>query len=245
MYRPAQAGASAGAVVYFHGGGWVIGSVQTHDAYCRQLADAAQCVVASVEYRRAPEHPFPAAAEDAYAAVCWLAEHARQLNMNPAKLAVAGDSAGGNLAAVAALMARDRGGPPLAFQLLIYPAVDCDFQRPSYVELADGYLLTRASMEWFWRQYVTRKEQAHDPYVAPLRARSLAGLPPALVITAEYDPLRDEGEAYALRLRDEGVEAKLSRYDGMIHGFVRRTRFFDQARLALDEVAAAIRAHAG
>jgi acetyl esterase len=245
VYRPVESPEPAGVVVYFHGGGWVIGSVATHDAYCRELAVASQCAVASVDYRLAPEHKFPTAAEDAYAAVQWIAQHAERLGFDRQRMAIAGDSAGGNLAAAAALMARDRGGPPIAFQLLIYPVVDCDFERSSYRNCSEGYLLTRASMIWFSQQYLPDIARASEPYASPMRAASLASLPPALVITAEYDPLCDEGEAYARRLHESGVEAKLSRYDGMIHGFARRTRLFDKARLALEEAAAAIRARVG
>jgi acetyl esterase len=243
IYRPAETDELASAVLYFHGGGWVIGSVTTHDAYCRQLAAASGSVVISVDYRRAPEHRFPAAAEDAYAAVCWTVKHAERLRVKANRLAVAGDSAGGNLAAAATLMSRDRAGPPIVLQVLVYPVLDFDFERPSYTEFADGYLLSRASMIWFWEQYFGDTSGSIDPLAAPLRAESLSRLPPALVITAECDPLRDEGEAYARRLQQAGVAAKLVLYEGMIHGFARRTKFFTKAQHALDEVAAAVRLH--
>jgi acetyl esterase len=228
------------ALVYFHGGGWLTGDVETHEGICRTLANAAGCVVASVDYRLAPEFTFPTAAEDACAAMRWVAEHARELGVDARRLAVGGDSAGGNLAAVAALMARDRGGPPLALQVLVYPVTDCDFERPSYRENAEGCLLTADSMRYYWDLYVPNAADRVSPYVSPLRAASLAGLPPALVITAEYDPLRDEGEAYARALAAAGVPVTHSRYPGMIHAFFRFTNVLDAARAAVAEVVAAL-----
>jgi acetyl esterase len=229
------------ALVFFHGGGWVIGDLDTHDGICRALTNAAGCVVASVDYRLAPESKYPVAAEDAYAATRWIAGHAAELGLDARRLAVGGDSAGGNLAAVAALMARDRGGPPLAFQLLVYPVTVHRYDTPSYTENAEGYLLTREAMRWFWQHYVSRPEDGQQPYASPLLARDLRGLPPALVVTAEYDPLRDEGEAYARRLAEAGVPVTLTRYPGMIHGFFRMTLIVDKARALLDEAAAALR----
>jgi acetyl esterase len=233
IYTPRQSSGEESTgrplLVFFHGGGWVVGDLETHDGLCRNLANAAGAVTVSVEYRRAPEHKFPAAAEDAYAAICWAAENARELGADPARLAVSGDSAGGNLAAVAALMARDRGGPQVAYQVLLYPITDCVFETPSYREFADGHFLTRGAMRWFFQQYLTRPEEASQPYVSPLRAVSLAGLPPALVLTAECDVLRDEAEAYAARLKREGVSVEQIRAPGMIHGFLRRTDVFPQA----------------
>jgi acetyl esterase len=228
-------------LVYFHGGGWVIGSIETHDPNARSITNAAGCTVVSVEYRLAPEHKFPAGAEDAYAATRWAADNAAALGGDAARLAVGGDSAGGNLAAVVALMARDRGGPPLAFQLLIYPVIDYDFETPSYRENGDDYQLTRADMAYYWRHYLADEAAARDPYAAPLRAPDLRGLPPALVITAEYDPLRDEGEAYAARLREAGVPTVCTRYPGMIHGFFGMPRVLDQARVAIAEAGSALR----
>jgi acetyl esterase len=198
-------------------------------------------VVASVDYRRAPEHKYPVAAEDAFAATRWIAAHAAHLGLEARRLAVGGDSAGGNLAAAVTLMARERGGPPLGFQLLVYPVTCHGFDTPSYRECADGYLLTRDGMRWFWGHYLGRAEEGGQPHASPLLAPDLAGLPPALVITAEYDPLRDEGEAYAARLREAGVSVTLTRYPGMIHGFFRMLNFVDQARAARDESAAALR----
>ena len=229
------------ALVYFHGGGWVTGDVETHEGICRTLANAAGCVVASVDYRCAPEFTYPTAAEDAFAATRWVAEHARELGVDARRLAVCGDSAGGNLAAAVALMARDRGGPALALQVLVYPITDCDFERPSYRENAEGYMLTSESMRFYWDQYVPNTADRTQPYVSPMRAPSLANLAPALVITAEYDPLRDEGEAYAQALAAAGVPVTQSRYPGMIHAFFRFTNSVDAARAAVAEVVAALR----
>ena len=239
IYRPA--GESLPVVVYFHGGGWVIGNIDTHDAYCRSLAVAANAVVVSVDYRLAPEHKFPAAAEDAYAAAGWASDHAVALGGNPRSVVVAGDSAGGNLAGVVTLMARDRGGPSIARQVLIYPITDCDFNTNSYREFATGHFLTREAMIWFWDQYCTPGTERHQANLSPLRAKSLRDLPPALIVTAECDPLRDEGEAYAVKLREAGVDVTLTRYDGMIHGFIRRFDALDKAHDALQEVAAMVR----
>ena len=240
LYAPAGAGPHP-ALVFYHGGGWVIGDLDTHDGLCRTLTNAAGCIVASVDYRLAPETKYPAAAEDSYAALVWLAANAARLGIDPRRIAVGGDSAGGNLSTVVALMARDRKGPALAAQILIYPVTDHNLDTPSYHENATGYVLTREGMRWFWRHYLVREEQGQEPLASPLRAPSLAGLPPALVITAACDPLRDEGEAYAARLRDAGVPVTLTRYDGMFHGFIRMTRFLDKARAAVDEVAGSLR----
>jgi acetyl esterase len=235
-----QGAAAKPALVYFHGGGWVTGDIETHDGICRTLANAAGCVVASVDYRCAPEHKFPTAAEDAYAATRWVAEQASTLGVDARRLAVIGDSAGGNLAAAVALMARDRKGPALAIQVLVYPVTDCDFDRPSYRENAEGYILTSESMRFYWDQYAPGAEDRVNPYASPMRAASLAGLPPALVITAEYDPLRDEGEAYARALGAAGVPVAHTRYPGMIHAFFRFTNVLDAARAAVAEVVAAL-----
>lgn len=227
--------------VYFHGGGWVVGDVPTHDTICSSLANAAKCLVVSVDYRLAPEHKYPDAAEDAFAATQWVIEHAAEIGGDPRRVAVGGDSAGGNLAAVVALLARDRQAPMPVLQVLIYPITDYNFDTPSYAENADGYLLTLSTMKWFWEQYLPDEEAGREPYASPLRAEDLSGLPPALVITAQYDPLRDEGEAYAGRLREAGVPVTLTRYDGVIHAFFRKTAQFDKAKMALAEVAGALR----
>jgi len=226
----------APALVFFHGGGWVLGDLETHHNLCCTLANAAGCTVVSVDYRLAPEHKYPAAAEDAHAAVQWVIAEADSLGVDPRRVAVGGDSAGGNLAAVAALMARDRHAPQPAFQLLLYPVTDYRFDTPSYRDNAEGYLLTRADMQWFWGQYLNGPEDGAGAYASPLQADDLSGLPPALVVTAEYDPLRDEGEAYAGRLSDAGSTARLWRYGGLIHGFARRTDLFDRARVALGDI---------
>jgi|FaiFalFF_MnMetaG_3_1042247.scaffolds.fasta_scaffold01659_7 acetyl esterase len=220
FYQP-LGGQGVGLVVYFHGGGWVLGDLDTHDAPCRFLANASGCVVMAVDYRRAPEHKFPAAVEDAYAATLWALRSApAALAIPPGRVALAGDSAGGNLVAAVTLLARRRGDPQPACQVLIYPVTDYDFGRPSYRENAEGYLLTREGMEWFWGHYLETPEQGADPLASPLRAPDVTGLPPALVVTAEYDPLRDEGEAYAERLAQAGVPTVCLRYMGNIHGFV-------------------------
>ena len=208
------------AILYYHGGGWVIGNLDVVDVPCRLLANRTGCVVVSVDYRLAPEHPFPAPAEDAYAAVEWVAEHGETIHVDTSKLAVAGDSAGGNLAAAVCLMAKDRGGPKISYQILFYPVTEHSFETPSYQENADGYFLTKESMVWFWNHYLQQEEDGKNPYASPLLAEDVSGLPPALVVTAEYDPLRDEGEAYAKKLLDAGVGVTLKRYEGLIHGFV-------------------------
>ena len=229
-------------LIYFHGGGWVMGSLDSHDAACRGLANAAGCIVVSVDYRLAPEHKFPAAVEDSYAATLWVAEHGDSLGVDAKRIAVGGDSAGGNLAAVVALMARDRGDPYLAFQLLVYPITDYSFDTPSYQENAEGFMLTKADMVWYWAHYLRSDADGQNPYASPLRAEDLRGLPPALVITAELDPLRDEGEAYAARLKQAGVRVKHTRYQGMIHGFFSRAAILDQGKVAIREAGDALRA---
>jgi acetyl esterase len=236
VYRP-ESGATLPALVYFHGGGWVIGSVETHDGSCRDLANRIGCVVVSVGYRLAPEHPYPAATEDCYAATKWVSENAAELGVDPGRIGIGGDSAGGNLTAAVALMARDRGGPALRHQLLVYPVTDADFNRASYRENAEGYLLTTKAMEWFWGHYVPDPAQRQDAYAAPLRAADLSGLPPAFVLTAEYDPLRDEGEALARRLEQAGVKTRLTRYDGAIHGFFAMGLLAEVARRAVEDAA--------
>jgi acetyl esterase len=240
IYTPA-AGGPLSVVVYFHGGGWVIGNIESHDATCRALANESGCIVVSVDYRLAPEHKFPAAAEDCYAATVWAAKHAAEFGGDASRLAVAGDSAGGNLAAVVALMARDRGGPRIAFQLLVYPVTDYSFDRPSYSENAEGYLLSRDAMRWFWNHYLSDESEGLHPHASPLRAESLAGLPAALVLTAEFDPLRDEGEEYAALLRAAGVAAESVRYDGLIHGFFSFFQVIDRGGEAMRHAGGTLR----
>jgi acetyl esterase len=241
IYRPTGHGPWP-LLVFLHGGGWVIGDLDSHDAFCRRLTNAVPAVVVGVHYRRAPEHRFPAAAEDAYAALRWAAVEAPALGADPRRVAVAGDSAGGNLSAAVSLMARDRGGPAIAQQVLVYPVTDAAMDTPSYVENADGYFLTAKAMRWFWGHYLGESSDGAHPYASPLRAPDLRRLPPALIQTAEYDPLRDEGEAYARRLQDAGVPVTLTRYDGMIHGFASLTATFPQAGTALAEIVTVLRA---
>jgi acetyl esterase len=239
VYRP-QSDEPLPVVVYFHGGGWVIGDITTHDTTCQRLAAGVPAVVVSVDYRLAPEHRFPAAVDDCDAATAWVSAHAAELGGDAARLAVAGDSAGGNLAAVIALRARDSGGAPIAFQLLVYPATDLTRSLPSHTENGEGYLLDNDAMTWFVGQYLVDSDARHAD-ASPLFVEDLTGLPPALVVTAEFDPLRDEGEAYAQRLRDAGVDATTSRYDGMIHGFYGLDSIFDSAKRATAETVAALR----
>lgn len=229
-------------LVFFHGGGWVIGSIETYDPVCRSLTNAGQCIVVSVEYRLAPEYKYPAAPEDCYAATKWVAENAASLNGDPSRVAVGGDSAGGNLSAVVSLMAKEHGGPKLVFQLLIYPATDYYLPgTPSITENGEGYFLTRDSMVWFSNHYLPENFDRYDPYTFPLHAQDVSGLPPAFVVTAEYDPLRDEGELYAQRLKDAGVRVQQKRYNGMIHGFISMAGVMDQGKQLLADCGAALR----
>lgn len=228
-------------LIFFHGGGWVIGDIAGYDTVCRQLTNRTPCIVISVEYRLAPEHPFPAAPEDCYAATKWVADNAASFNGDPTRLAVGGDSAGGNLSAVISLMARDEGGPKLALQVLIYPATDyIEPRTQSSIDNGQGYLLTYDSMVWFSNHYLKPGFDRDDWRAFPLRAKDLHGLPPALIITAEYDPLRDEGEQYAERLREAGVPVQLSRYDSMIHGFISMAGMVSRTNDAINECAAAL-----
>ena len=223
-------------LVFCHGSGFVLCSLDTHDGMCRNLCAGAACVVVSVDYRLAPEHKFPAGIEDCLYAVRWAAAHASELGTDPTRIAVAGDSAGGNMAAVAALRLRDEGGPALCAQLLLYPVTDYHTPgTPSYEENAEGYGLTRDTMKWFWKHYLSDPAQGAHPHASPLRARDLSGLPAALVITAEYDPLRDEGELYADKLRAAGVPTAMTRYDGVNHGFMFWVGVADKAGAAMNE----------
>jgi acetyl esterase len=243
IYTP-DAPAPRPVIAFFHGGGFVICSVDTHDGLARRLANAIGAVVVSVEYRLAPECRFPGPAEDCYSATVWAHEHADELGGDPGRLMVAGDSAGGNLAAVVTHMARDRGGPPITFQALIYPVIDAACDAPSYTENAEGYFLSADGMQWFWAHYLGPDGDGAHPHASPIRADDHSGLPPAVVITAEYDPLRDEGEAYGEALRAAGVPVTVRRYDGMIHGFVSMPMLFPEAddaiALVVDSLPAAL-----
>src|ERR1700757_925414 len=223
-------------LVFFHGSGFVLCSLDTHDGMCRNLCAGAGCVVASVDYRLAPEHKFPAGPDDCLHATRWTAAHAVELGADPTRIAVGGDSAGGNMAAVTALRMRDERGPALCGQLLLYPVTDYHTPgTPSYEENAEGYGLTRDTMRWFWAHYLNDESQSAHPNASPLRAPDLSGLPPALVITAEYDPLRDEGEFYAEKLRAAGVPTALTRYHGVNHGFMFWVGVVDIAGAAMNE----------
>ncbi|HVZ09564.1 alpha/beta hydrolase [Rhodopila sp.] len=229
-------------IVFFHGSGFVVCDLDTHDVMCRNLCAGAGCVVVSVDYRLAPEHKFPAAPDDCLAATRWAQANASALGADPGCVFVAGDSAGGNLAAVTALRLRDEGGPALRGQLLIYPVTDYhDPGTPSMVENAEGYGLTRDGMIWFWGHYLVEPSHGTHPHASPLRADDLRGLPPAMVITAQYDPLRDEGEYYADKLRAAGVPVVMKRWDGMNHGFFNLPGVVDRATQAVDEACAWIR----
>src|SRR5262245_54921831 len=245
LYWPTP-GQQPGVIVYFHGGGWVLGDLATHDNLCRALANAAGTLVAAVDYRLAPEHKFPAAPEDAYAATAWVRANARALGVNTEaagglRIAVAGDSAGGNLATVVCLMCRDRGAPMPTLQVLIYPATDYKVETRSFKAYSQGYMLTRDDMHWFWGHYFASERDGYQPYASPMRCDNLGGLPRALVMTAEFDPLCDEGQAYAEKLQTAGVATRLICYQGMIHGFLRRLDTFPAAKAALTEIAREVR----
>ena len=238
IYRPRDA--LRAALVYFHGGGWVVGSLDSADGSCRALTNRSRCVVISIGYRLAPETKFPGPVEDAYAATRWVADNAADLRIDPTRVAVGGASAGGNLAAAAALTARERGGPKIAFQLLTVPVTELSSKAGSHREFAEGYGLSAADMEWFGRHYVRTAADADDPHASVLRA-DLKGMPPAFVITAECDPLRDDGEAYADRLRTLGIAARYKRYPGMFHGFMSFPSVLPEAAQAFEDAGAALR----
>ena len=240
FYVPLGAVEPMPLLVYYHGGGWVIGDLDTHDGVARFLAANAGVLVLSVGYRLAPEHPFPAAAEDALAAFQWASEQAVGLGADARRIAVGGDSAGGNLAAVVSVLARDAGGPDPAMQLLIYPVTDAD-GGPSRQLFAEGFLLTKMDMDYFEGHYLPNPDDSRDPRVSVLRTGDLSGLPPAYVATAGFDPLRDEGEAYAARLREAGVRVALRRHPGLVHSFANLTAVSRTSRAAMLEAAGALR----
>ncbi|KTG10340.1 alpha/beta hydrolase [Haloprofundus marisrubri] len=244
VYRPAGDGPFP-TLVYYHGGGWTLGTLDSIDGVCREFARRANCLVVSVDYRLAPEHPFPTAVDDAYATVEWVADHASAFDGDPTRLGVAGTSAGGNLAAVTALRAREMDGPTISHQTLLYPMISRAFDRDSYTENAEGYLLSTRDVRWFWEQYLRSPVDAYNPFAAPILAADLSDLPPATVVTAGYDPLRDEGVAYADRLADEGVAVEHRHYPGMVHGFLSLTDDVDAAEEAMTTVADDIRGQLG
>jgi acetyl esterase len=245
IYNPSTEPAALPVIVYFHGGGWVLGDLDSHDNVCRALAVKTGAVVVAVDYRLAPEHPYPAAVDDAHAAVRWVADNASTIGADGMRIAVAGDSAGGNLAAAVSLLAREQ-GPALRAQALIYPGVDMvTMDRPSLQDFSAGLFLTHERIEWFKDQYVPDRARRAEPLASPLLASDHHGLPPTVIVTAGFDPLRDEGEAYGKALGDAGIPVEMKRYDGVIHGFVSMDRWFPESAAAIDLVAASLRQHFG
>jgi len=239
-YRPESAARILPVLIYFHGGGWVLGNLDSHDSVCRALANRSEHLIVSVDYRLAPEHPFPSGLEDAYAAVCWIADHALELGGDAARLAIGGDSAGGNFAAIICLRARDEDGPRLAFQLLIYPATDFEMKSASQRTFADGFLLTRANQMWFHRQYLSVQHDLTDWRLSPAHAADHSRLPPAYILTAQFDPLRDEGEDYAAKLLRSSVPVAAWRIPGQIHGFITMGRVIKAADTAIKVLSQAL-----
>jgi acetyl esterase len=244
VYYPKESQANNNPVlVYFHGGGWVVGNIETHDNVCRALTNLANCVTISVDYRLAPEHKFPAAVKDSYAAVQYLYDHAEAFQIDRSRIAVGGDSAGGNLAAVVSNLAKDKKAPAICFQLLLYPSTNLGGEPTvSMKENAEGYFLTKGTMEWFRDCYLTSEQDKLNPQLSPYLYEDFSDLPPALVITAEYDPLRDEGEDYAKKLAEAGVDVESVRYDGTIHGFISMAVVIDKGKEALVKSGNALRA---
>jgi acetyl esterase len=240
--QPRKANGLAPCLVFFHGGGWVIGDLESHDVVCRKLADEGELIVISVDYRLAPEHKFPAAVDDAILAATWIADNAAKLGIDPARLSVGGDSAGGNLAAVVALAARDGNGASIAGQVLIYPATDFAMTHPSHSEAETSILLTHTVIKWFRDHYLNGTADVHDWRASPARANTLIGLPPAYVLTAGADPLRDEGDEYAERLKQAGVPVTYRHFPGQFHGFFTMGKLLQQANVAASEIGAWLKA---
>lgn len=227
------------ALVYYHGGGWVIGNLNTHDAFCRSVTNQAHCVVIAVDYSLSPEAKFPVAVEDSYLAAKWVNEHALELNIDPERIAVGGDSAGGNLATVVSYLARERKSPSIMYQLLIYPSVGGEI-TDSMIKYSEGYHLTKGTMKWFREKYFSDPKEMEDPLASPILIDSLEGMPPAYIMTAEYDPLVDGGEAYANRLKNAGVETEYVCCEGLIHGFITMTEAIDDAKKAITNLSSAL-----
>ena len=244
IYTPESA-APKGALLYLHGGGWVMGDLDIYDEISRTLASQSGLVIITLAFRLAPETPYPGALEDCYAALSWIADEAASLGVDPERVGLIGDSSGGNLAAALSLMTRDRSGPKVALQVLICPITDHQMDTPSYREFAEGCFLTRTSMQWFWDHYLPDLAQRSEPHASPLRAADHSGLPPTFVITAEYDPVRDEGEAYARALEEAGVKTKLVRYEGVVHGFIGFSAMVERSREMLRAVAEHASEHLG
>lgn len=242
IYRPASASPDgAPAMVFMHGGGFVLCDLDSHDDLCRGLANASAAVFVAVDYHLAPEHPFPTPVEDCFTVLQWVAANAGELGVDAARLGVFGDSAGGGLAAAVAMMARDRSGPALRLQVLVYPMLDTACDTPSHVNTGEGYFLKSEEVQWYWRRYLADPADADNPYASPTQADDLTGLPKALIITAENDPLRDEGEAYGAALTSAGVEVTVTRYDGMFHSFLSFIAVLDEAVEARDQIGAEVR----
>lgn len=241
VYRPVE-DQNLGCLVFIHGGGWSVNSLNTHDSLCRQLSKLANCIVLSVDHRMSPEFKYPAPLEDTYNALQWALNNGSRLGWDAKRIAVGGDSSGGTLATAAAMLNRDRGGPQLAYQLMFYPVTDYYLPgTPSYTENATGYSLNRDFMIWFWQNYLPVNADFNDPYLCPLKAKDLSGMPPALILTAEYDPLRDEGREYAKRLMESGVPVELWHLEDQMHGFIMQTRVIDRARETLEKVGSKLR----
>jgi len=237
IYYPKDVQTSYPGLVYYHGGGWVLGNLDSHDGICRALTNHANCVTISVDYRLAPENKFPAAVEDAYASVQYVYDHADEFQVDQSRIAIGGDSAGGNLAAVVAHLAKEKNTPAICYQVLLYPSTGAGITPPtaSRQENAEGYMLTSGMMDWFFKCYIEKEEDKNNPLVTPMFFEDFKDLPPAIVITAEFDPLRDEGEAYAKKLADAGVEVECIRYDGTIHGFASMAAVIDLGKDALEK----------